>query len=124
MPYIKVFVSEEQLPQVLTLSQVYQTSVATLLRPAVCASILQLWSVYSEVSNRSLHQQIIARAMEFQNTTIKELVEWTGLEREIVKTTLSELIELGRVREHAGRGKVVNYFLIKMPSQTEIKPKK
>ena len=49
--------------------------------------------------------------MEHQNTTLEELVEWTGLDRCIVKTTLSELIELNEVREYAGRGKLVNYFL-------------
>ncbi|MFN7927116.1 MAG: hypothetical protein U0Y68_04080 [Blastocatellia bacterium] len=116
MPYIRVFVADDQFEQLLQLGKVYQMSVASLLRPYVSGTVIQLWSAYSDANNRPLHQRIVKIAMGHQNTTIEELVEWTGLDRCIVKTTLSELVELDEVREHAGRGKVVNYFLKDNPN--------
>ena len=120
MPYIRVFVSNEQFEQLVQLAQVYQISVASLLRPYVSGTVVQLWGAYSDVTNRPLHQRIIKIAMAHQNTTIEELIEWTGLDRCVVKTTLSELIEMNEVREYAGRGKLINYFL-KEPSDGKTK---
>lgn len=111
MPYIRVFVADEQLEQLLQLGKVYQMSVASLLRPYVSGTVIQLWSAYSDANNRPLHQKIVKIAMEHQNSTIKEIVDFTGLDRCLVQTTISELIELDQVRRHAGRGKVVNFFL-------------
>lgn len=111
MAYVKVFVSDEQLKQLLQLAKVYQTSVATLLRPYVSGTVIQLWAAYADPNNVPLHQAIIKRAMNRQNATLEEITEWTGLDRAIVQTTLSELMEDEQVREYAGRGKIKTYFL-------------
>ncbi len=111
MAYVKVFVSDEQHKQLLQLAKVYQTSVATLLRPYVSGTVIQLWAAYADPHNVPLHQAIIKRAMNRQNATLEEITEWTGLDRAIVQTTLSELMEDEQVREYAGRGKIKTYFL-------------
>lgn len=111
MAYVKVFVSDEQFKQLLQLAKVYQTSVATLLRPYVSGTVIQLWAAYADPNNVPLHQAIIKRAMNRQNATLEEITEWTGLDRAVVQTTLSELIEDEQVREYAGRGKIKTYFL-------------
>lgn len=112
MPYLKIFVTSENFAKMKKISAVSATAVATLLRPYVNRGVTEITGNYFDCSQADSHQKIILRAMRFQNTTIEEFIDWTGLEREIVQTTLSELIELNKVRRQHGHRKIVNYFLI------------
>lgn len=112
MPELRITLTSEQLKKVQKISRSLGMSPGTLLRPRFNLIIAEIAQNFLDAENAAMHQKVILRAMRSQNTTIEELVEWTGLERVIVVMTLSELLDAGLIRRHVGHRKIVNWFLI------------
>ena len=108
---LRIYLSDELAAVWSQLCFLHGQSRSAFIRPHIAKALLTERSVTADPLNTHLHQKLILRAMQHQNVTVTEIVKWTGLNRAIVQTTLSELVEAERVKQVRPSGKIVGYFL-------------
>lgn len=109
MPLVRLNISPEAHKRAKVLADHAGLALTTYLRPhllrAISAEYLQMGAADKAVE----HRKLIHRAFCCDCTTITEIVNFTGLTRPIVQTTLSELIYEELVEEVRSRGKITHF---------------
>jgi DNA-binding MarR family transcriptional regulator len=104
----RVYLTEDHQRRLAKICRAHSRSAAAVLHPFIENAISQLYA--NLVDDIALQRKIVMRALRSHNSTLTEIVEYTGLDRHIVQTTLNELVDGNVIWESRGRGKIVNYF--------------